>query len=90
MWAKITKAALRIPQTHVRNGALEMRDVAALLQTLGAAGSLFEKIKQANTAREMYCHLETAEEHDIIRGVCLAARQYCHDVSQRLRLQCIW
>lgn len=83
MWAKITKAALRIPQTHVRNGALEMEDAAALLRTLGIDGHLFEKIKQANTAREMYSHLAEAGEYDIVRGVCLVARQYCHDVSQR-------
>ncbi len=31
MWAKIIKAALRIPQTHVRNGALEVVDGARLL-----------------------------------------------------------
>ena len=36
MWAKIMKAALRIPQTHVRNGALEVADGAKLLAGLGA------------------------------------------------------
>ena len=38
MWAKIMKAALRIPQTHVRHGALEVAEGAKLLAMLGAEG----------------------------------------------------
>ena len=60
MWAKIMKAAMRIPQTHVRNGALEMIDGAKLLASLGAAGILLQKIEKSNTAREMYTHIEAA------------------------------
>jgi cobalt-precorrin-5B (C1)-methyltransferase len=81
MWAKITKAALRVPQTHVRNGALEMVDAGKLLADLGAEGLLLEKIEQANTAREMLCYLQDTGRNDIIRGVCVRARQYAEDVS---------
>ncbi len=81
MWAKITKAALCVPQTHVRNGALEMVDAADLLAGLGADGLLLEKIKNSNTAREMLCHLQDAGRADIIRAVCVKARQYAEDVS---------
>ncbi len=81
MWAKITKAALKMPQTHVRNGALEMDDAAALLAELGAAGDLLQKIKQSNTAREMYEHLLQAEREDIVEKVCLRARAYGEEVS---------
>ncbi len=81
MWAKITKAALRIPQTHVRNGALEMIDAANLLEKLGATGDLLEKIKECNTAREMYAHLFSAGRQDIIEAVCLKAKEYAQDVS---------
>lgn len=81
MWAKITKAALRVPQTHVRNGALEMVDVTNLLIDLGADGLLLEKIKKSNTAREMLCHLQDAGRADIIRAVCVKARLYAEDVS---------
>lgn len=81
MWAKITKAALRVPQTHVRNGALEMVDAAHLLATLGASGVLLEKIEQSNTAREMLCHLQDAGCAGIIRAVCVKAREYAEDVS---------
>jgi len=81
MWAKIMKAAMHIPQTHVRNGALEMHDAAELLNSLGADGQLCEKLKRSNTAREMYTHLEDAQRSDIIEKVCIKARDYAQQVS---------
>ncbi|WP_457575466.1 cobalt-precorrin-5B (C(1))-methyltransferase CbiD [Desulfomarina sp.] len=83
MWAKIVKAALRVPQTHVRNGALEMVDAARLLEELGADGKLLERIKKSNTAREMYKHLEEAKRREIVTMVCQKAREYGEDVSGR-------
>jgi len=83
MWAKIIKAALRVPQTHVRNGVLEMADAAALLAGLGARGELLEKIKQANTAREMYQHISHAQQQELVTGVCRKAQEYCEDVTGR-------
>ncbi len=81
MWAKIMKAAMHIPQTHVRNGALEVRDGAALLATCGAEGILLEKLQNSNTAREMYTHLSEAKRDDIITTICLKARDYGKQVS---------
>ena len=81
MWAKITKAALKVPQTHVRHGALEMDDAAALLAKLGATGELLGKIQQSNTAREMYEHLLEAGRSDIVKEMCLKAREYGEEVS---------
>jgi len=81
MWAKIIKAALRIPQTHVRNGILEINIAAKLLTELGAEGNLLKKISQANTAREMYVHLQNANRTELISGVCLKAKEYCEDVT---------
>ncbi|SDO97184.1 cobalt-precorrin-5B (C(1))-methyltransferase [Desulforhopalus singaporensis] len=81
MWAKIMKAALKIPQTHVRNGALEVSDGADLLESLGASGELLAKLQRANTAREMLTHLEDSGEDELIRTVCLKAREYCEEVS---------
>ncbi len=81
MWAKIMKAALRIPQTHVRHGALEVADGARLLASLGAEGALLEKFAQANTAREMYTHIEEAGRHDLTEAVCQKAREYCQEVT---------
>lgn len=81
MWAKIMKAALSIPQTHVRHGALEVTDGASLLANLGAAGELLGKIEASNTAREMYDHLEAADRQDLILAVCRKAREYCQGVT---------
>jgi len=81
MWAKIMKAALCIPQTHVRNGALEIIDGTRLLAGLGATGELLQKIEKSNTAREMYTHIEAAGDKDLVEAVCLKAREYCEQVT---------
>ncbi len=81
MWAKIIKAALCIPQTHVRNGALEVVDGARLLASLGARDELLHKIEQSNTAREMYTHIEAAGQSQLVKAVCQKARDYCQGVT---------
>ncbi len=81
MWAKIMKAALRIPQTHVRHGALEVADGVGLLASLGAEGELLGKMEMANTAREMLAHIEEAGRHDLADSVCIKAREYCQEVT---------
>lgn len=81
MWAKIMKAALEIPQTHVRNGPLEVRDGAALLAGLGADEDLETEISRANTAREIYEKLKEAGRLDLVRAVCLKAGKYAEEVS---------
>jgi cobalt-precorrin-5B (C1)-methyltransferase len=81
MWAKIMKAALEIPQTHVRHGALEVTDGLALLARLGADSSLLASLKEVNTAREIHERLHEQGRDDLIRAVCEAARQYAHKVS---------
>lgn len=83
MWAKVMKAAMHIPQTHVRNGALEMKDAAAMLKKLGTEPQLQHKLEQANTAREMLTHLKDNGREDIISAVCEMARDYGHRVSGR-------
>ncbi len=90
MWAKIIKAALRVPQTHVRNGVLEMDDAADLLARLGAEGALLHKIRQSNTAREMYIHIQDANRTELVTRVCLKAKKYCEDVtSKKIKLYLI-
>ena len=81
MWAKIMKAAMGIPQTHVRNGALEVVDGVKLLQQLGASGELLQKISTSNTAREMYTHIEAAGQQQLIEAVCRQAQGYGEKVS---------
>ncbi|MFA7383893.1 MAG: cobalt-precorrin-5B (C(1))-methyltransferase CbiD [Desulfurivibrionaceae bacterium] len=81
MWAKIMKAALEIPQTHVRHGALEVADGVALLARLGADPVLLASLKGVNTAREIHVRLQEQGRDDLIRKVCEAARRYAQKVS---------
>ncbi|MGL1932775.1 MAG: cobalt-precorrin-5B (C(1))-methyltransferase CbiD [Desulfotalea sp.] len=81
MWAKIMKAALRIPQTHVRNGALEIKKAAQLIDSLGAEEALNKQCYLANTAREMLSHLEKAKRNDIVENICQLAKEYAQEVS---------
>ena len=81
MWAKIMKAALEIPQTHVRHGALEVTDGLALLARLGADSSLLARLKEVNTAREIHERLHEHGRDDLIRAVCEAAKRYAQKVS---------
>ncbi len=81
MWAKIVKAALKIPQTHVRNGALDVQRAAELVGGLANAPEMTEDLRDANTAREIYERLKKTNRHDLIRLVCLAARDFAQEVS---------
>jgi cobalt-precorrin-5B (C1)-methyltransferase len=81
MWAKIMKAALKIPQTHVRHGALEVEDGLALLARLGADSPLLARLKEVNTAREIHERLQEEGRDDLILAVCEAARRYAEEVS---------
>ena len=74
MWAKLVKAALAVPQTHVRNGALETRQAAALLVDLGLDDQAAAALARANTAREIYERLCVAGRDDLITAVCERAR----------------
>jgi cobalt-precorrin-5B (C1)-methyltransferase len=81
MWAKIMKAALKVPQTHVRHGALEVEDGLALLARLGADSPLLARLKEVNTAREIHERLQEEGRDDLILAVCEAARRYAEEVS---------
>jgi len=76
MWAKIVKAALKTPQTHVRNGVLEVTATADLLARLGASGSLLAALRRANTAREMLLLLVEYRRFELAEAVCCLARDY--------------
>jgi cobalt-precorrin-5B (C1)-methyltransferase len=75
MWAKLIKAALAVPQTHVRNGALETRQAADLLADLGLEQQAALEFRTANTAREIYDRLKTMQRDDLIAAVCRKARE---------------
>ena len=75
MWAKLVKAALGVPQTHVRNGALDVRDAALLLAELGLPAQEQETMRQANTARHIYELLCQQKRWDLITAVASRARK---------------
>ena len=74
MWAKLIKAALAVPQTHVRNGALETRQAAALLRELGLEEPLASAMEGANTAREIYQRITDLGRRDLVTAVCARAQ----------------
>lgn len=78
MWAKLVKAALAVPQTHVRNGALETRQAADLLAELGLDRQTANDLRTANTAREIYDRLKAMQRDDLIAAVCERAKQQAH------------
>lgn len=81
MWAKIMKAAMKIPQTHVRHGALIAEDAAQFLLKLGIDERTVRKMSGANTAREIHERLFEMGRSDVIGAVCLAAKQYAEKIS---------
>ena len=82
MWAKVMKAALKIPQTHVKNGALEVAAGAKLLESLGARPPLLDLLQKSNTAREMLTHIEAAGQTELIIKVCNKAKEYAEEVAE--------
>nr|WP_321466025.1 cobalt-precorrin-5B (C(1))-methyltransferase CbiD [uncultured Desulfobulbus sp.] len=74
MWAKLVKAALAVPQTHVRNGALETHQAADLLAGLGLDTTTSRQLHQANTAREIYEYLITMGRSDLVAAVSRKAK----------------
>jgi cobalt-precorrin-5B (C1)-methyltransferase len=81
MWAKILKCALKIPQTHVRHGALEVQHAVDLLIKLGLEQEVAVNMATANTAREIFFRLIKMGKHDLVRAVCLQAKVFAMQES---------
>ena len=81
MWAKVMKAAMRVPQTHVRNGALEVNEALAFLSKLGVGDEVLARLQGSNTAREIYVRLSELGRTDVIAEVGRAAQAYGQKVS---------
>jgi cobalt-precorrin-5B (C1)-methyltransferase len=79
MWAKILKGAMKIPQTHVRHGALEIENAVDFLCRL--TGRSLDYLRGANTAREIYERLVLHQAKEAISAVCLAAKDYYQSVA---------
>jgi cobalt-precorrin-5B (C1)-methyltransferase len=81
MWAKILKAAMGIPQTHVRNGALEVEQAVKFIAGLDVSEEIISSLSGANTAREIYSRLIASGNREIVTKVCMYARNYCEKIA---------
>lgn len=81
MWAKVIKAAMAIPQTHVRHGALDAADAVHFLGSLGVEPGVLAHLVGVNTAREIYTRLTDMDRQDIIAAVCGAAKEFAEQTS---------
>lgn len=81
MWAKIVKAAMNIPQTHVRHGALDPDQAISFLDRFSSREKELHYLRGANSVREIYERLDRRGATEVIQSVCLAARNYCQSVS---------
>ncbi len=79
-WAKMLKAAMGIPQTHVRNGALEAAEAADFLMKLGIELS---REKAFNTSREIFDYIqsEIRNPQSAMAAVCTAAKRYAEGLT---------
>jgi cobalt-precorrin-5B (C1)-methyltransferase len=80
MWAKILKAAMRVPQTHVRYGMLAAEEATAFIQSL-QHGKEVTYLEGVNTAREIYERLMERNDVDVVHAVCIAAKEYHQEIS---------
>jgi cobalt-precorrin-5B (C1)-methyltransferase len=89
-WAKMLKIAMSTPHTHVRHGAIDMKNSVALLRSLGAG---IPQDVEFNTAREIFDHIVSVpcgEERTVgsegCRGglfpaVCSRAKSYAETMT---------
>ena len=75
MWAKLLKGAMGYPQTHVRHGVLETRQVCEFLAKQGVDRKLVERLGTAHTAREIYDIVTGMGAHEVIDTVCHYAQK---------------
>jgi cobalt-precorrin-5B (C1)-methyltransferase len=90
-WAKMTKIAMQIPQTHVRYGAVDPMNVADFLSELD--NRLREVINRKgdykfNTVREIFMLLRDSlnekEQANTFSRVCDAAKQYAESITEEI------
>lgn len=82
MWAKLLKGAMKIPQTHVRHGALEITNVLEFFKDIGVDNATIETLRDANTAREILDRLIKTGEKELVLSVCKKAKEYYTEISQ--------
>lgn len=81
MWAKLLKAAMHVPQTHVRHGALEVQQAIDFIAKLIGSGAVIKSLEGSNTAREIYERLAASGQEDIIKEVCEKAKVFAEQIT---------
>jgi cobalt-precorrin-5B (C1)-methyltransferase len=82
MWAKLLKGAMKIPQTHVRHGALEISTIICFFREHGVPGHLLATLEDANTAREILDRLLDLKETEVVRWTCRQAKDYYESLAE--------
>jgi len=81
-WAKMLKIAMRIPQTHVRHGAIDLKQAVVFLHELMPDLNLPDS--DFNTAREIFDFINAGrslQSRELFSRVCRAAKEYAADVA---------
>ena len=93
-WAKMTKIAMGIPQTHVRYGAVEPNDVVNFLVGLNEQFQNLVSQKgnyKFNTAREVFTlikeELPETEQIDLFSKICEIAKLYAQSITKGIPVQ---
>lgn len=87
-WAKMLKIAMRIPQTHVRHGAIDLRQSVRFLNSL--APGLLDPDFSFNTAREMYdvINAKLGERNlEIYSKVCTKGKEYAEGIADGIPVE---
>lgn len=87
-WAKMLKIALATPQTHVRHGAINVKQAVKLLEKLWQGhdrrvDEIWKGGAEFNTAREIFDMVSTLgnDRSGLLRSVCLAAKDYAAKIA---------
>ena len=76
MWAKLLKGAMRIPQTHVRHGVLEIDQALHFFSQNSVEPAIIERLRGSNTAREILERLLDMNNTKIVDLICELACNY--------------
>lgn len=82
MWAKLLKGAMKMPQTHVRHGVLEIDQALHFLSLNGVEPSIIERLRGSNTAREILERLLDMNHMKIVDLICELACSHYEDIAQ--------
>ncbi|NNK96404.1 MAG: cobalt-precorrin-5B (C(1))-methyltransferase [Desulfobacterales bacterium] len=82
MWAKLLKGAMRIPQTHVRHGVLEIDQALHFFSQNGVKPAIIERLRGSNTAREILERLLDMNNMRIVDLICKLACNYYQEIAQ--------